>query len=90
MSRFACAANFDNNSAHGTKSLYKFGSGEYNEYSKVDGARQVPRLGKGVDERTHLFCGASFGPLPHQTERLICRGIDTNANDLSHIGPFLQ
>lgn len=25
--------------------------------------REVLRLGKGVNERTHLFCGAIFGPL---------------------------
>lgn len=43
--------------------LYITAEIKYNTSSKVDDARQVLRLGKSVDERTHLFCGASFGPL---------------------------
>ena len=30
---------------------------------KVNLAREVLRLGKGVNERAHLSCGATFGPL---------------------------
>lgn len=30
---------------------------------KVDIAREVLRLGKGVNESAHLCCGAIFGPL---------------------------
>ncbi len=33
-------------------------------YSKVNDVREVPRLGKSVDERAHSFCGTSYGPLP--------------------------
>lgn len=32
-------------------------------YRKVDIVREVLRLGKGVNERAHLPCGAMFGPL---------------------------
>lgn len=32
-------------------------------YCKVDVVREVLRLGKSVNERAHLFCGAMFGPL---------------------------
>ena len=31
----------------------------YTVFSKVDSARQVSRLGKSVNERAHLSCGAS-------------------------------
>ncbi len=45
------------------KKVYFQPKGKYNETSKVDGSREVSHLGKGVNERTHSFCGAPFGPL---------------------------
>ena len=67
--------------------LYFCRDREYNGISKVDGARQVPRLGKSADERAHLLCGASVWSVASNQGSFARSG---KKRFLPHIGPFLQ